>query len=521
MSTSKQESLAQRAARLESQKKEIVEGLPHLYGFKWYPWARTLLNSLNRMNLLCAANQISKSSTQIRRHVRNATDKKRWPLLYHRRSPKTFWQLYPNKDVSTAEFEDKWVKEFMPRGKYKDHPVYGWQAEYEKKRIYAIHWNSGIKTYWKTYEQDVMALQSGTVDEIFCDEELPVDLYDELKARLYATDGIFNMVFTATRNQELWFRAMEGKGPTEAFPDALKLQISAYDCLRYDDGSPGAFTEEYIRQLERGCKSANEVLRRIHGRFIAEGGRKFPQYDPTRHYISPRPIPLDWKIVTAIDKGGGKKTTKDNHYSAVVLVAVRPDFRLGYIFDGWRGDGVETTSQDVLDKHNELRGHHRPMLQIYPHDAVDFGMIAQRVGEPFIKADKSHDRGEDVVNTLFKNDMLYIFDKPELNKLGSELMTLMKATPKERAKDDIADAMRYAVVGIPWDMTFAVKEKENDAEEARAGEAKKSRVWTEEERAARELAHRRGEAWPGEAEEVDSASDFEDECRYWNGQYGG
>ena len=46
---------------------KLREGLPFLHGWKWYSWARAFFESQNQVNLLCAANQISKSSTQIRK----------------------------------------------------------------------------------------------------------------------------------------------------------------------------------------------------------------------------------------------------------------------------------------------------------------------------------------------------------------------------------------------------------------------------------------------------------------------
>lgn len=518
MSSTKEDLLA-RQKRLELERIEIKEGLPHLYSFKWYAWARAYKNSTNKMNLLCAANQISKSSTQIRKEIDWSTNKKLWQQLW-RRPPSQFWQLYPSKDVATAEFELKWVKEFMPRGKFKDHPVYGWRAEYDRKRIFAIHWNSGIRTYFKTYEQDVHLLQSGTVDAIWCDEELPVELYDELKQRLSAVDGYFHMVFTATRNQELWYRAMEGTGVTEAFPDAFKLQVSKYDCLVYDDGTPSHWTREKIAAEERDCRTPTEALRRIHGKFVSEDGRKYPHYSPIKHYVKPFKITGDYHIVRAIDKGGGKRNKHNNHYSAGVYIAISPDFRRGYVYRGWRGDGIETTSEDVLNKMEEMRDGRTPMLSIYPHDAKDFGLIATRAGMPYTMANKSHKDGEDVLNTLFKNDALFIFDDdPELNKLGTELMTLMRETPKERAQDDLADALRYGAVAVPWDWAAIIKEPTNGEEKEGSGQAARKQI-TEAEREALEIAERRGEARPRETPEGDNLGDFQSEIAEWNEAYG-
>jgi len=119
-----------------------------------------------------------------------------------------FWYFYPSAEVATIEFQKKWLPEFMPKGAKKGCFKYGWREEYDKKFIKAIHFNSGVSMYFKFYSQNVMNLQSGSVHAIFTDEELPVDYYSELKARLFGTRGYFHMVFTATLNQEFWWRAI-------------------------------------------------------------------------------------------------------------------------------------------------------------------------------------------------------------------------------------------------------------------------------------------------------------------------
>ena len=222
--------------KLLKQQLKLQEGLPHLYGWKWYPWARKFYESRNKMTLLCAANQISKSSTQIRKCIDWATNQHKWKTLWKRR-PYQFWYLYPTKEVATIEFNKKCITEFLPRGEFKDDPIYGWTAEYRSRDIFALHFNCGVSVYFKAYSQDVQHLQTGSCDAIFTDEELPEELYDELNIRTAATDGYFSMVFTATLVQQIWRDAIEGRGYIEKFPDALKIQVSMYDCLEYEDGT--------------------------------------------------------------------------------------------------------------------------------------------------------------------------------------------------------------------------------------------------------------------------------------------
>lgn len=426
--------------------------LPFLYGWKWYKWARTFFESQNKINLLCAANQISKSSTQIRKCIHWATAQDLWPELWER-APIQFWYLYPTKAQVSAEFETKW-KQFLPKGEMKKDPYYGWEVERKNGDIIAIHFNSGVHVYFKTYAQNASALQSGTCDAIFCDEELPVDLYEELMFRISASAGYFHMVFTATSGQDFWRRCLEPEGDEkEELPDALKLVVSLYEAMEYEDGTKSHWTIEKIKMVEARCSTHNEVLKRVFGKFIVLGGRKYEEFDIKRHLKKKHPVPSTWLIYVGADIGSGGA---EGHKAALCYVAVSPDFRQGRVFLGWRGpENVVTTAGDVVQKHIDLKKEHKLTItqQFYDWASVDFYNIATRLGEPFEKAEKSHDIGENFLNTLFKNNMLYIYEDEELVKLAGELATLKKTTNKRQAKDDFSDALRYAVTRIPWDWT--------------------------------------------------------------------
>jgi phage terminase large subunit-like protein len=445
-------------ARTLQAKVQLQRELPHLYGWKWYPWARKFFESTNKDNFLVAANQISKSSTQIRKCIHWATAKALWPTLW-KQDPLQFWYLYPSKEVATIEFFKKWVPQFLPKGEMKAHPLYGWKEEKKDKWISAVHFNSGVSVYFKTYGQDVQDLQTGTVDAIFFDEELPEELYSELNMRRTAVDGYLCGVFTATLGQEFWREAMEEIGtPNERFKDAFKLQVSMYDCLQYEDGSPSHWTLERIHRVENSCKDDAEVQRRVHGKFVVVGGRKYSAFNRRQHVTAqlPGPPPKDWHIYVGVDIGGGG----EGHPGAITFIAVRPDYKRARVFKGWRGDGQITTAGDIYQKYLELKGELLPMAKFYDWQAKDFYTITSRVGDAFQPADKGHEIGEQILNVLFKNGMLTIDDgDPELKKLAVELANLKKDTPKQKAKDDFSDSLRYGVTKIPWDWSAISGEK--------------------------------------------------------------
>lgn len=437
--------------RAKEAKVKLMEGLPFLHGYKHYPWSRKFWDSTAKVNLLCAGNQCGKSVASIRKCIYWATHPELWEKLWPGQKPNQFWYMYPSNRQVTSEFITKWLP-LLPQGEWKNHPQFGWKLHKNGGVPSHIQFNSGITLFIRTYTQDVSHLQAASVHAIFADEEMPVDVYDEIIFRISATGGYFHMVFTATLGQEFWRDAMEEQNtPREKLKGALKITVSMYDCLLFEDGEKSHWTEEKINEVKNRCKNQNEILKRVYGRFVtSDDGRKYEQFDNKRHMCDPRAIDPAWHIYAGVDSGSGGVS---NHPAAICFVAVRPDFRAAEVFCGWRGDGEETTSSDILQKFRELRGELRCTGQYYDSADRDFFNIAVSAGEPFIPADKHHSVGEHIINVLFKNDMMYVHDTPELRKLSHEMMFLMSSTKKNKAVDDFCDSLRYAVSKIPWDFS--------------------------------------------------------------------
>lgn len=434
-------------------------GLPHLFGFPWYPWARRIFESKNKEIFLTSANQVSKSSTAIRKNIHLATSpgmwKEFWPGLRDWQKPGLFWYFYPTLGVATTEFEEKWVKEFLPAGEFKDHPQFGWEAEYNKGEIWSVHFKTGVTIQFKTYAQKIKDLQTSSVYHLTCDEELPVEFLPELKARLNATDGYFLMVFTATLGQQYWKETMEPTTPDEEkHKDALKIQVSLYDSQTYDDGTKSPWTDAKIKRAIANCPTDAEIQRRIYGKFVKSEGLMFESFSPDRNLAEAHPLPSDWQVFTGVDPGSGGKS---GHPAAMIFISVSPTYKEGRVYRAWRGDGIPTTSTDILYKYRELKDKVLPVAQKYDHAAKDFFMVASQLGEAFSPADKGRDRGVAILNTLFKKQMLKIQrGDGELQKLVNELMSLSPKTDKSAAHDDLCDALRYACMSVPWDFSGAI-----------------------------------------------------------------
>lgn len=486
---------------LRQEKQKIMEGLPHLYGRKFYSWARLFFEATHRMQFLCAGNQVSKSSTLQRKFIHWATSPHLWPKIWptHPR-PRQFWYFMPTQQLCTDEFENKWIPEWLPRGEFKSHPLYGWTEEYSKGEIDYIQFNTGVRIYFKSYMQKVSNVQSATVHMIGADEEMPVEFYDELVNRLTAVDGILVMVFTATLGQSFWQQVIEGN----KLPEALKIQVKLEDCTYYEDGTPGPWTEERIKRRRAQCKSKNEELKRCDGKFVPSDGLKYPSFSPIRHIIKPVTIPEDWLRYAAVDPGSGGHA----HPAGIMFLAVRPDMRRGYLFKGWRGDEVETSSSDILQKFRELRGRMNLTAQTYDYQARDFQIVASRAGESFTRAEKSHALGEDILNTLFRNDMLFVFDDdPELSKFVQEITLLQNSTAKNKARDDLIDPTRYVCMLVPWDFShLAHVDLEKTVDEPQMSPQEL------------ELYERRGGNKNKEPENWEA--DLADQIEFWNDEYG-
>ncbi len=521
----KKRALTPSEARLiEAQRKKLLEqrerykaGLPFLYGHKWYFWQRQFFESRCAMRLMTVANQCGKSSVHQWDKINRATNFKLWEELWPGRKPDLFWFWMTDEETIDREVKLKW-KRWLPQGDFKDSEQYGWKLDANRKEeeVKGIIFNSGVYLQFLAFSKSTINVQSATVWDMGVDEEMPVKFWDEAYQRISSTGEYFSAAFTATLNQPMWWRAMEGKGESEMFPDAFKMQVSKYDCLHFDDGSPGLYTKEQVDKQSAACSTESQRRRRIFGGFAPESGLKFHAFDPARHYIAEKKIPEDWYRYSAVDIGSGddanrKRGARPNHPAAFYFVAVRPDFRLGYVYKGRRIDNEQTTAGDVYNSYVIERGTDVMTVEKYDYHSKDFRIISDRNGESFIEADKNHARGEEVVNTLFENDMLYLFDTPEIRKMGEEMLTLMKMTDKRVAIDDACDTLRYAVVDIPWDWTLIQGKEPDIRDKPKRPEPPKltAEEYAENER-QRGFADNEGGAGDEFAQEID----------YWNNLYG-
>jgi hypothetical protein len=448
----------------EKELQKLKEELPHLYLHPLYTWQKEFIETTHKQVWICCSNQVGKTSAQIIKMIRLATEQELWSKYFSRR-PTTFLYFYPSVKLASKEFAEKWEKVYLPKGDMKKHPRYGWEEDIRQKEIYSIKFNSGVTIYFMSYKMDAQDMQAMTIDYVGCDEELPQEIYPEIAARLLATDGMFSCVFIATLGQDWMRRIIEGEGKERVFQDSFRRQLSMYECQKYADGTPTKFTNEYIEKFKKVLPNETEIQRRVYGKFVVAGGLVFPNFDRNRHFKDSHKLPKDWETYVGIDMGSGGE---DGHPAAIVFVSVNSEHTKGRVIDCWRGDDVITTASDILQKYREMKEGRAIISACYDFSGsgVDFGTIVDRAGEPFERAIKrNREQGIDTLNVLFKNDMLTIFNSGDARKLIEELTTLKIEMAKTKAKDDLIDALKYCIGFINWDFTCLNREVPEEIEE--------------------------------------------------------
>lgn len=467
MNAENNESIELKLKRIEllRAKKKMQDELPHLYGFKHYLWSRRFWDAKNKLVFLAAPNQIGKSAVGIRKCIDICTNEKWWGVVSNRPRPILGFYLYPDLNVARREIHTKWINEFLPRGEMKDHPVYGWKLIDKDKKL-AIQFNSGVELIFLGYSQgkaNILSMAASSPDFIFIDEEMPPVLWNEISVRVEAIDGTIHFLATPVECYPFWRDVFNG---TTKLPGALVMTVTMYDCLRFEDGSPGMYTVEKIKARIAKLGTQAEIDKRVFGKYVTPEGALFPSFNRSVNY-QPAIDTKGWFYYSGVDPGSGGQ---NGHPAAIAIVAVSPDFTKGRVVKFWKGNKTEnTTVPDILEKYIEMTQGLTVVRHFYDWASADFGTLAQRAGIPFEKADKSRDLGIPLMNSLFKNEALIIDEHEDHLALVEEfesLRAIQNATLKRHAKDDGADATRYAVSKIPWNIVVIEKETSPSLPEA-------------------------------------------------------
>jgi hypothetical protein len=143
------------------------------------------------------------------------------------------------------------------------------------------------------------------------------------------------------------------------------------------------------------------------------------------------------------------------HSSAIVQVKVDPTYSKARVVKVWTSQKKRMTQSDLLMIFKDFVtgiGHYQAFAD---WGAVDLFTLAAREGVVLHKAEKSHEIGIPLLNTLFKEGQLIIeTTSASMSQfLVAELQSISEDKNKRHRIDDIADALRYAISLCPMRLT--------------------------------------------------------------------
>lgn len=454
--------------QLESSQQYFHENLPFYLNedfsecnaHRLYKWQTEFLLNRNPLAFLTAANQIGKSTVHILKALNMAMRVDLWPYWFPRKKPTTFIYAYPDAKLATTEVEEKWVKVYLTRDKMANDARWGWRAYYDARGfIESLVFNTGVTIYFRFYSQSPQTLQAHSIDAVFLDEECPEAHYDELMVRTQATQaqgsGYVSMVFTATLCQPYLYHTMECQGlESEQFKGAWKRQISVFDCMQYTDGTPSEiWTEDYIQnKLLPRYRNQREINRRVMGKFVKDSALLHQEFDSLLNTEAAGSTRMDgWRTFIGIDFGTGGE---NGHSSAIAVVRVDQTYTQARCVHIWHSKRRRMTQSDLLLKYKDIASIVGSHWAFCDSAATDFFTFAAREGIRIEMAEKSHEIGLNLLNSLFKNQQLKIVHPIfDTGQLIVELQTIDVNTKKNKRVDDAADALRYAMSRIPMRIT--------------------------------------------------------------------
>ena len=196
------------------------------------------------------------------------------------------------RDVAQAKIlkylPKSWIADITMISGRKDAPASGVIDQIKIKNVFG-----GISTLgFKSCDQGREKFQGASLDFVWFDEEPPRDVYDECLMRVMDRRGdifgtmtplkgrtfIFNEIYLNRRhNPEIWCEFMSWEDNPHLSAKEIKLLDSALD------------------------KSALDA--RKYGKFSAEAGLVYPEFDEGVHVIPPFPVPPEWQDIISIDPG--------------------------------------------------------------------------------------------------------------------------------------------------------------------------------------------------------------------------
>lgn len=182
----------------------------------------------------------------------------------------------------------EWIAEIIMSGGKKDNPSGGIIDQIKVKNVFG-----GISTIgFKTCEQGREKFQGSSLDFVWFDEEPPKDIYDECRMRVFDKTGDIFGTMTPL------------KGLTFIYDEIyLNKNNNPQVWCEFMEWADNPYLNENELNLLTSSLSDDELESRRYGRFHANEGLVYTEFDETTHVIEPFPVPYEWQDTLSIDPG--------------------------------------------------------------------------------------------------------------------------------------------------------------------------------------------------------------------------
>lgn len=297
-----------------------------------------------------------------------------------------------------------------------------------------LHANGGYSTVsLKSGEQGREAFQAATLDIVWCDEEIPFDVFNECLVRLMVRKGIMMYSFTPLKGRTDIIKAFSVNGEFVegdvgngryvvrcSMEEAKHISREAIDDLI-------ANTPPFLRDA------------RIHGIPALGAGAIYPV--PESEYVIPSfPIPKHWKRLYGMDVGGktaavwlaqDPETNQWHTYQEYYLERAEPSIHATGIAS--RGKWIPGAIDPASRGRSQIDG--QQLMKMYE----DLGLKVQ-------KADNAVEAGLYTIWEMLSTDQLKVHDN--CTQLIQEIRSYHRNEKGEVVKKDdhLCDAWRYGVM---------------------------------------------------------------------------
>lgn len=211
-----------------------------------------------------------------------------------------------------------------------------------------------------SYEQELDKFAGVPRHFIHFDEEPPLDIYQECKARLVDYAGKWWMTMTPVEGMTWTF--------TEIYDPSVAGGNPLIDVIEVHMRDNPHLTEAAINELLDGFNEDQQEIRGA-GKYIAVSGLVFKHYDPDKHVLPERKIPpAHWQHYISLDAGY-------NNPTAVLWHAVSPE---GLVFTYDEIYRREMTVEQISELITEKEKHYRENYGILTYLKIADPAIKQR-----------------------------------------------------------------------------------------------------------------------------------------------